>query len=59
MCPDRHLEPEIHVWLPVIDLPLYQASHPLRLSLHTLRFPIHFVFGREADDVHRHGNGID
>jgi hypothetical protein len=28
MYPDRHLEREIHVWLPVIDLPLYQASHP-------------------------------
>jgi hypothetical protein len=32
--PDRHIEREIHVWLPVIDLPLYQASHPLRLPLY-------------------------
>jgi hypothetical protein len=45
MYPDRHLEREIRVSLPVIDLPLYQASRSfLDLSIHTIRFQIQYVF---------------
>jgi hypothetical protein len=47
--PDRHLEREIRVSLPVIDLPLYQASRSfLYLSVHTIRFQIQYVFHKVA-----------
>jgi hypothetical protein len=35
MYPDRHLEREIRISLPVIALPLYQASRPFPSTLFT------------------------